>query len=141
MAEKLKYAGKDLFNKITEVFRIDENTAVIIIASFIGIIGGIGAVGFRTLIETIQDFAIGDHINILQTVTELPWYMRLLLPVAGGSIAGPLVYYFGRETKGHGVPEVMEAVALRGGEDQAAGDVLKGICVCCYHWNRWVGGS
>lgn len=116
MTKKFKHAGKDLFNKIIEVFHINENTAIIIIASFIGIIGGIGAVGFRTLIETIQNFTIGDHVNILQAVTEMPWYRRLLLPVAGGFIVGPLVYYFGRETKGHGVPEVMEAVALRGGK-------------------------
>ena len=116
MSKGLKHAGKDLFNKITEVVHIDENTAVIIIASFIGIIGGIGAVGFRTLIETIQNFTIGDHVNILQTVTDLPWYTKLFLPVAGGLIVGPLIYFFGSETKGHGVPEVMEAVALKGGK-------------------------
>ena len=28
---------------------------------------------------------------------------------------GPLIYFFAREAKGHGVPEVMAAVALRGG--------------------------
>ena len=116
MSKGFKHAGKDLFNKITEVFHVDENTAVIIIASFIGIIGGIGAVGFRTLIETIQNFTIGDHVNILQTVTDLPWYTKLFLPVAGGLIVGPLIYFFGSETKGHGVPEVMEAVALKGGK-------------------------
>ncbi len=93
MAKGFKHAGKDLFNTITEKLRIDENTAVIIIASFIGLIGGIGAVGFRTLIETIQDFTIGDHLNILQTVTDLPWQMKLFLPVAGGLIVGPLVYF------------------------------------------------
>ncbi len=116
MSKGFKHAGKDLFNTITEKFRVDENTAIIIIASFIGIIGGIGAVGFRTLIETLQEFTIGDHLHILQAVTDLPWQKRLLLPVAGGLIVGPLVYFFGRETKGHGVPEVMEAVALRGGK-------------------------
>ena len=82
MSKGFKHAGKDLFNKITEVFRVDENTAVIIIASFIGIIGGIGAVGFRTLIESLQTFTIGDHVNILQSVTDLPWYRKLFLPVA-----------------------------------------------------------
>jgi CIC family chloride channel protein len=30
-------------------------------------------------------------------------------------VVGPLVYFFAREAKGHGVPEVMEAVALKGG--------------------------
>ena len=39
----------------------------------------------------------------------------VLIPTLGGLAAGPLIYYFAREAKGHGVPEVMEAVALRGG--------------------------
>ena len=30
-------------------------------------------------------------------------------------MVGPLIYFFAREAKGHGVPEVMEAVALRSG--------------------------
>lgn len=115
MTKKLKSTGKDLFNRVTERFHIDENTAVIILASLIGLIGGIGAVGFRTLIETIQNLTIGGHTDILRRVTDLPWQIKLLLPAAGGLVVGPLVYYLGRETKGHGVPEVMEAVALRGG--------------------------
>lgn len=46
----------------------------------------------------------------------MPWYKKLLIPSIGGLIVGPLVYFLGPETKGHGVPEVMEAVALRGGK-------------------------
>ena len=30
-------------------------------------------------------------------------------------MVGPLIYFFAREAKGHGVPEVMDAVALKGG--------------------------
>ncbi len=116
MKKDVKRSGKDLFNTITESLHIDENTAIIIIASFIGIIGGFGAVGFRTLIEALQNITIGDHLHILQTVTDMPWQKRLLLPVAGGLLVGPIVYFWGRETKGHGVPEVMEAVALKGGK-------------------------
>jgi CIC family chloride channel protein len=116
MTKDFKRSGKDLFNTITESLHIDENTAIIIIASFIGIIGGFGAVGFRTLIEALQNITIGDHLHILQTVTDMPWQKRLLLPVAGGLLVGPIVYFWGRETKGHGVPEVMEAVALKGGK-------------------------
>jgi H+/Cl- antiporter ClcA len=33
----------------------------------------------------------------------------------GGSVVGPLIFFFAREAKGHGVPEVMEAVAMRSG--------------------------
>lgn len=39
----------------------------------------------------------------------------ILLPILGGLIVGPIIMHFSPETKGHGVPEVMEAVALKGG--------------------------
>jgi len=41
------------------------------------------------------------------------WYRRLLLPVLGGLIVGPMIYFFAREARGHGVPEVMIAVITR----------------------------
>jgi CIC family chloride channel protein len=39
----------------------------------------------------------------------------LLVPIAGGLIVGPLVRFFAPEAEGHGVPEVIEAVIMRGG--------------------------
>ncbi|HEY4268264.1 MAG TPA: chloride channel protein [Galbitalea sp.] len=39
----------------------------------------------------------------------------MLIPIVGGLIYGPLVYRFAREARGHGVPEVMIAVAENGG--------------------------
>ena len=36
-------------------------------------------------------------------------------PVVAGLLYGPLVHFFAREARGHGVPEVMFAVARRGG--------------------------
>ncbi|HKJ23376.1 MAG TPA: chloride channel protein, partial [Myxococcota bacterium] len=45
----------------------------------------------------------------------LPWWHVMLAPAAGGALVGPLVWFFAREAKGHGVPEVMEAIVLNGG--------------------------
>jgi len=115
MPKRLNPTANDLFHIITDKLRLDENTVILIIASIIGIIGGFGAVGFRALIGLIQTIAIGGHSNIVETVSALPWYMKIILPSVGGLIVGPLIYFFGRETKGHGVPEVIEAVALKGG--------------------------
>lgn len=42
------------------------------------------------------------------------WFL-LGAPVVAGLLYGPLVHFFAREARGHGVPEVMYAVARRGG--------------------------
>ncbi|MCF8078697.1 MAG: chloride channel protein [Desulfobacterales bacterium] len=81
----------------------------------VGVAGGYGAVGFRYLIEFIQSLAYGSPKELLGVVSSVPWYWRILIPAIGGMIVGPIVYFFAREAKGHGVPEVMYAVALEQG--------------------------
>jgi len=97
-------------------FRMNENAVMIVMAVIVGILGGYGAVAFRWLIGFFQDLFFGQGTGtFLDHLLGLPWYYRLIPPVIGGLIVGPLVYFLAREAKGHGVPEVMEAVALRGG--------------------------
>jgi len=98
-----------------DYLKLHENIRIIIFAAFIGILGGYGAIGFRWLIDVIQSLTVGSGENIIDRLREMPFYVKLLLPAAGGLIVGPLTYFFAREAKGHGVPEVMEAVAIRGG--------------------------
>jgi len=51
----------------------------------------------------------------------------ILLPALGGLVFGPLIYFFAREAKGHGVPEVMLAVAQRGGRIRPVVAVIKSL--------------
>ncbi len=37
------------------------------------------------------------------------------MPIGGALLAGPIIAWFAREAKGHGVPEVMQALVMRGG--------------------------
>ena len=50
-----------------------------------------------------------------------------LAPVVGGLIYGPLIDRFAREARGHGVPEVMLAVAERGGRIRPQVAVVKSL--------------
>jgi len=90
----------------------------------VGIGAGLGAVFFRRLIDWIQDFSYRDMSGLLAE-----WYPLhlILIPAVGGAIVGPLVYYFAREAKGHGVPEVMEALELRGGKIRPRVIVVKSL--------------
>lgn len=88
---------------------------MILAAVVCGLAGGFGAVGFRQLIKVFQAIFFGEGKDLVTLAMGLPWYWRLAAPMVGGAFVGPLVYFFAREAKGHGVPEVMEAVVVKGG--------------------------
>ncbi len=81
----------------------------------VGFLGGLGAVAFRYLIGLFQTLIYGSGADLAAVVQGLPWWKVVLGPAIGGAIVGPLVYFLAREAKGHGVPEVMNAVARQGG--------------------------
>ncbi|UCH21376.1 MAG: chloride channel protein, partial [Deltaproteobacteria bacterium] len=95
--------------------KANEHALMGVLAIVVGLAGGFGAVGFRYLINFFQSFSYGSADNLLDVVVKLPWYDKFWIPALGGLVVGPLVYFGAREAKGHGVPEVMEAVALRSG--------------------------
>ncbi len=93
----------------------------------VGLLGGLGAVAFRHLIDFFQKI-IYSSSDPLSIVTQgLPWWHVVLAPAVGGALVGPLVYFLAREAKGHGVPEVMNAVAIEGGIIRKRVVVVKSI--------------
>jgi CIC family chloride channel protein len=105
-----------------------------------GLAGAAGAVVFRLMIRSVQAGAWGTGFgeilqegllaeagDPLERARELDWYWRLAMPALGGLIVGPLIYFFAREARGHGVPEVMKAVALHGGVIRARVVLVKAI--------------
>lgn len=77
--------------------------------------GGLGAIIFRKMIEFFQFLFFG--VLLPKTTIMIGGYNVgvILLPAVGGLIVGPIVNRIAPETKGHGVPEVLEAVTLKGG--------------------------
>jgi CIC family chloride channel protein len=100
---------------ILKQIQTNEHTVMAVLAVIVGLAGGLGAVAFRYLIGLFQTLGYGGKNDLLELVVNMPWYLRVLVPVIGGLIVGPVVYFFAREAKGHGVPEVMESIALKGG--------------------------
>ena len=115
MKRKINYFSfiKNQFNEYLRYISKSQTTYLIILAGFIGVLAGFSAVGFRYLIEFFQKLAIGNSQEIISTLTEMSWQLKLTIPVIGACIVGPLIYFFAREAKGHGVPEVMHDVALK----------------------------
>lgn len=93
-------------------------------ALFVGVLTGFGAVFFRYLINGVS--WIG-YQWLPQVTSGWGKAYVVIVPAIGGLLVGLLVYYFAREAKGHGVPEVMEAVALRGGRIRPRVAVVKSL--------------
>jgi len=103
-----------LANEIKRL-RKTEHTFMVVVAVIIGVAGGFGAIFFRFAIRFFQWIFFGSWHYTLDYVLQLPWYVKLCAPALGGLVVGPIVYYFAREAKGHGVPEVMESIVMQAG--------------------------
>ena len=91
---------------------LPEQNYLIILAVVVGIVTGLGSVGFIYVLEMVADFARGPVATALSGFGAA---QLVLLPALGGLLVGPIVHRFAREAKGHGVPEVMTALATHGG--------------------------
>ncbi len=91
-----------------------------IIAVLIGVGTGYGAVIFIRSLEFVQHIAEGlrEDLGIIG--------MFLSLGV-GGALGAPLIVYVASEARGHGVPEVMMAIAVHGGRIRPRVVVVKAV--------------
>ncbi len=97
------------------------------LAVLTGLIAGFGAVGFRMLIGLFHNFAFlgtfsADYAARVHTPPahwgwlNIPWGAWIIVvPVVGAVLVAFLVKTFAPEAKGHGVPEVMDAIYYKRG--------------------------
>jgi CIC family chloride channel protein len=103
-----------------------------LLALAVGIITGLGAVLFRALIGFIHNlFFLGQlstQYDANLFTPPSPWGpLVILVPVVGGVIVTFLVTTFAPEARGHGVPEVMDAIFYKGGIIRPVVAVVKSL--------------
>jgi len=91
-----------------------------LLALGLGVVTGFGAVLFRDLIGLIHNLLFAGHAVIHYDANVFtapsPWgALVILVPVVGAIGVTFLVTNFAPEAKGHGVPEVMDAIYYKGG--------------------------
>lgn len=127
--QKLNTQLHNLFEKT----RYSENIFIIALSIAVGLLTGLGAVLFRWLILSSRDFFFGS-LPLATSLFGFPrhWFIPLV-PMLGGVLVGPIVFKFSTEARGHGVPEVMSAVALHGGvirpRVSLAKSIASAICI------------
>ncbi len=98
---------------------------VVAMAIVVGILVGFVSILFRLMIGGFSHL----YFDILAGALPQSWgpLRYLAIPAAGGALVGPIIYVFAREAKGHGIPEVMEAVAMRGGRIRPRVTLIKAL--------------
>ena len=104
-----------------------------VMAPLVGAGAGLGAAVFRELVYAFTWLATGytqfgqqGHAPSLH-LPALGIFFVLVIPVVGGLLYGPLIQRFAREARGHGVPEVMLAVAENGGRIRPQVTIVKAL--------------
>ena len=106
------YAQRLHLPRLLDRLQPSSTTVLLVTAIIVGAGTGLGAVLFIGLIEFLQVFFFEGGEAWFGFMGR---WLFVLIPAIGGLIAGPIIAYFAKEAKGHGVPEVMQAIALRGG--------------------------
>jgi CIC family chloride channel protein len=99
---------------------------------FVGIVAGFGAVLFRALIAFIHNLLFLGQVSFIYQANQFtppsPWGpFIILVPIIGGMAVVFLVNNFAPEAKGHGVPEVMDAIFYREGRIRPVVALVKSL--------------
>ena len=123
MSDKSAKLFKPFTSRVGRVFWSSESAVLVSFAVIVGLGTGLGAVFFIEMIAFFNRIFFGTLENF--SLVTSPWVV--LLPVIGGIPVGLIVEYISKEAKGHGVPEVLTAIATRGGRIRPVVVVAKAL--------------
>lgn len=100
---------------------------VCLLALPVGVVAACAAWCLLELIGLITNLVFHQRLSseIVAPGSDQPWWLVLLAPVAGGLVIGVMARYGSEKIRGHGMPETIEAVLLRGSKVQPRVAVLK----------------
>ena len=115
---------EDRLQALIARLRVSETAVGLVLAVVVGMLAGLGAVAFRWMIRGFGWLFFNRGAALFDFLGD---YYVIVLPALGGLVVGLLIYFLAREAKGEGPPEVMEALALRGGRIRQRVAVVKAL--------------
>lgn len=109
---------------IAHRFWSSETAVMMTFAVVVGVGSGLGTVVFVRMIAFCKNIFFENGASVLGFLGHA--YI-VFLPMLGGLLVGPVVHFIAPEAKGHGVPEVMTAIATRGGRIRPVVVVAKAV--------------
>jgi CIC family chloride channel protein len=96
-------------------------------AGVVGLAGAFSSVAFREALAHLQIILLHYNGPLENAATNLPWWGRLLMPAAGGLIAGSILAFGQRWSTAGKSADFMEAVVLGNGVIRMRATVVKSL--------------
>ncbi|MET3130183.1 CIC family chloride channel protein [Oxalobacteraceae bacterium GrIS 1.11] len=95
-------------------------------AAVVGLLGALATLAFREGLTGAQDVLVGHSGSFVEMARALPWQYRLLLPCAGGALAGAFLL-FARRAESAKSLDYMEAIAIGEGHISVPHTLLRSL--------------
>ncbi len=94
-------------------------------AALAGFLGAMVSLLFTALTEGIHELLTGYDSGVVETMRQLPWWARVLVPAGGGLLAGLTLLLGRRITRGRSSTDYMEAIVIGTGELPVRASLVK----------------
>jgi len=112
---------------LSEHFRFSELQSTLLWAVVIGFLGAWTSILFKEITEFIHAAVTGHRGGYVESFSYLPWWRRLLIPAAGGLLAGLTLYFGSRLKTKASSTDYMEAVVVGSGNLSVRVSLVKSL--------------
>jgi CIC family chloride channel protein len=96
-------------------------------AAVAGVMGAFASILFTTLTERVHDWFGDSRMGVVDSMARLPWWGCLLVPAAGGALAGLVLRWGQRLTRAQSSTDYMEAIVIGSGNVPVRASVVKSV--------------
>ena len=118
----------EILHRLRLQFRRSTTAGPLALATAIGLLTGVAAIGLRWMISRVQWLFFEQGGRLFEVLTPLPeWVPLVLAPAVGMVVVSWMVRRWAPEAQGHGIPEVQFAVRQRGGRIRPRVAIVKAL--------------
>jgi len=115
---------------LQRLFRLSEAHLMLLCACVVGVLGALSTIAFRDSLAGLQWLLVGHSGSFVAIAKTLPWQYRVMLPAAGGVVAGLFLLLAKRFATGQ-KSDYMEAIVIGDGKVSVRQTLLRSLSSLC----------
>lgn len=112
--------------RIQRLFHLSASHSMLLWAVVVGFLGALATIVFRECIVGLQLLLTGESGSFVAIAKSLPWHWRVILPTAGGVVAGAILL-LAKRVPAAATSDYMEAVAIGDGNIPVRHSLLRSL--------------